>query len=183
MKQTMTIIVVATLAASLGGCATHNQLDIAPDGSIAQVTSNANVSRMDPEGGQVATNLGLGPTLLKQDADGNWINTPGPVGVTSYNPATGQFYVVSPDNATFEGLEFTPVPADGQPSLKIAKMSINKSEPMAQQVAAFAAAATALKDMTQIEATARIEQMKAAGEITADVASLLLQFIVPLLAP
>ncbi|MBN2584871.1 MAG: hypothetical protein JXL80_17535 [Planctomycetes bacterium] len=180
MKRT-SIVMALLCCAIVSGCATHNQLDIAQDGTIAQDTSTANVSRMDAEGGQVATNLGLGPTLLKQDAEGNWVNTPGPVGVLSYVPATGQFYLISPQDAELEGVQFTPNPSEGQPSLKVDKMKFNLSEPLKQAVTAFAQAATSLQGMTQIEATARVEQMKAAGEITSDVANLLLSLIVPTL--
>ncbi len=183
MTRIVWSLLIAIMVTMVGGCGTHNQLVLEPDGRVDQTTSPANVSRMDAEGGQVATNHGVGPSLVKQDAEGTWANMPGPLGVVSYIPATGQFYVVSPNDATFEGVEFTPAPVDGQPALKIAKMSVNLSTPLAQHAAAFATAAVTLQGMTQVEAAARVEQMKAAGEITSDVASLLLQFIVPLLAP
>jgi hypothetical protein len=175
----MCVVLLAVMLMATG--CTHNQLDVAPDGRISQATSTANVSRLNGEGEQQAAYHGLAPTLLKQDIEGNWVNMPGPVGILSYVPSTGQVYVISPKDAVMTGVKFTPQPAPGQPAFEAATISMNLSEPLKQHVAAYVTAMQSLVGMTQVEATARIEQMKAAGEITADVANLLLTLFVPTL--
>jgi len=80
-----------------------------------------------------------------------------------------------------EGVEYTPQPAAGQPAFKCARLSFNISDPLKQQVAALQTAMPTLLGMTQAEATATVERMKAAGEITGDLAGLIIQYIVPLL--
>jgi hypothetical protein len=181
MKRATVVLIVASLVVCLVGC-THNQLGV--DGqtlAVKQTTSPGQVATADAEGRQVAAFQGLAPSLIKQDAEGNWITMPGPLGLISYMPQTGQMFMASPQDAVLEGVEFTPNPAAGQPAFKAAKISFNISDPMKQHVAAYAAAAAALKDMTQIEATATVERMKAAGEITATVAQALLTYFVPTL--
>jgi len=183
MKMTMTSILLVAVLFLFVGCGTHNQLDVAPDGSIQQVTSTAHVGKMDNEGMQIAAFHGMAPTQLKQDAAGNWVNMPGPVGVLSYVPSTGQVYMISPQDAILSGVEFTPQPEPGQPAFKAASISMNLSEPLKQHVSAYLQAAKSLEGLTQTEAEARIEQMKSAGQITENVAELLMSLFVPTLTP
>jgi len=175
------VVLLLVLAMFVGGCSTWNQLAIDPTGDIKQTTSPASVASMNNEGVQVGSYQGLAPSNLKQDADGNWVTMGGPVGILSYNPKSGQIYMVSPQDAVLTGVEFTPAPAPGKPAFKAASISFNISEPLKQHVTAYASAAAALQGMTKEEALARIEQWKIAGQITAEVAQMLITYIVPLL--
>ena len=177
--RTLAILLVLVIGAMGASGCTHNQTTLDAAGNIEQVTSPANASRMGPDGTQQASQHGIGPTLLKQDAEGNWVNMPGPVGVLSYNPNTGVFYLLTPQDATMTGVEFTPNPADGQPAFKAATLSFNLSEPLKQHVLAFVQAAKSIEGMTKTEAEARVRQMEIAGEITKDIVALLTQYVIP----
>ncbi len=178
-RAALTLVVLAVAAMCLVGC-THNQLDIAQDGTLSQDTSTANVSRMLPDQGIVSAFHGVGPGMALQDADGNWVSIPGPFGLLTIQP-DGRVFLETPADATMEGVEYTPQPAAGQPAFKCARLSFNISDPLKQHVAALGTVMPILKDMTQAEATATVERMKAAGEITGDLAGLIIQYIIPLL--
>lgn len=176
-----TILMVAILVAMmLGGCATWNQTAVSPDGKVNLTTNPANVATMDNDGHQIAVSHGLAPSNLKQDADGNWVTQGGPLGILSYN-LNGQMYLVTPQDCTLTGVEFTPQPAPGKPAFKAASISLNISEPLKQYVSAFNAAAAAIQGMTQTEATARIEEWRVAKQISDTVAQALMATVVPLL--
>ncbi len=176
--RTLAMLLVMAMVAL--GCS-HNQTTLDAEGNIKQVTSPANAARMGPDGTLTASQHGLGATLLMQDEKGNWSVMPGPVGVLSYIPETGQIFMVSPKDALMTGVEVTPNPAPGQPAFKAATISFNLSEPLKQHVAALAFALEAIQGMTQTEAEARIKQMEIAGDITAAIVELLLKYFIPTL--
>ena len=177
----MRIAILTAVLVSLVGC-THNQTAINPDGTIAVTTSSASSSMITKEGNQSAVQHGIGASVLKQDAEGNWINMPGPLGVLTYNPKTGQLFAGSPKDAVFKGVKFTPNPAQGQPAFEADEISLNISNPIKAQTASLVAALASLEDMTQTEAEARVEQMRIAGQITADIAEILVRYFVPTLS-
>ena len=181
MKPTIPLILLMVAVLALAPGCTHNLTTLDAAGNVEQATSTANTSRLGPDGTQQATNLGIGPTLLKQDSEGNWTNMPGPAGVLSYIPATGQMFLVSPADAMMTGVKFTPTPNPGEPAFEADTISFNISEPLKQQVAAYIQAVQSLEGMTKTEAEARVAQLQAAGEITATIAEALLKYFVPTL--
>lgn len=182
MRLASILIALLCLAAPaiLPGC-THNQTSLLPTGELDQQTSTANAAVMNSEGLQQASYHGLAPSQLKQDAAGNWITMPGPAGVLSYIPETGQVYVISPRDAEMEDVQFTPNPEPGKAAFSAKKLTLNMTSPLAVHAEAYAQAAAALQGLTQTEATARVQQMQAAGEITATVAEMLIRLFVPTL--
>jgi len=99
-----------------------------------------------------------------------------------YDPSSGKLYLSAQSDTAVEGFEAVRG-EDGTHTVRIARLTMNVSAPLAQHVAAFIQAAQSLEGLTATEAEARVEQMRLAGEITADVANLLLRVVVPLLAP
>jgi len=180
MRWTIGITIISCVLVVSGCAETHNQTSLLPTGEIAVVTSTASSSMITPEGAQSAVQHGLGPSVLKQDSEGNWINMPGPIGVLTYNAMTSQFFAGSPKDVIMEGIEFTPAPVPGQPAFKAAKISMNLSGPLKEHVSPLLAALESLQGMTLVEAEGRIEQMRIAGEITPDIAAALIQLL-PLL--
>jgi len=179
MKMLGCLLLVLALCV---GC-THNQTFLKPDGNLKQITSTANTSQMNGEGLQQATNLGIGPQLSKADAEGIWVNGPGASGIAAILLEQGTLYVNSPQDVVIEGLEIIRDPTSGEITIKADSMNLNLSEPMGKQVDAYLQAAKSLEGLTQTEALATVERMRAAGEITDSIASLLLQYFVPGLSP
>ena len=177
--RTVRILLVLMLLAVVG--CTHNQTELDADGDIRQITSSGNTSRIGVDGTQQAANLGVGPALAKIDNTGIWTNMPGPVGLLAVNSKTGDWYMASPKNVIMTGVEFTPQPEPGQAAFKAATLSMNLSEPVKEQVAAYVQAALSLEGMTKTEAEARVEQMRIAREITADIAEMLIRLFIPTL--
>jgi hypothetical protein len=113
------------------------------------------------------------------DGQGIWQVNNGPGLTAAYNPDTGYLYLRSPQDTSAESISYTPVPAEGEPMLVAKGLRANISDPIAETVKATTKRAEVLAAMTQVEARKQIEQWKQAGEITADVADLLLQTVVP----
>ncbi len=174
----MMLIVMAIGAMSFcGGCDTHNQVSLDPTGSVRQVTDPGNAATMTPEGAQAASFKGSPPTHAKVDAAGIWSTMGGPTGLMAWVNQDTQMFLQSPKDVTMRGVKFSPQAG----TFEAEEMSLNLSDPLAQQVAAYAEAMSAIQGLTQTEATARIEQMRAAGSISASVADLLLRLVVPAL--
>jgi len=172
----VTMLLVAVLC--LVGC-THNLTTITPDEVYAR-TSPANLASMDGEGKMRAAYQGIAPGQVMQDAEGTWLQVPGIFSGITFAP-DGRLMLTTPQDVEMEGVEYCPLPAAGQPALKVSRLVMKSSEPLGQNVAALQTALPVLKDMTQAEATATVERMKAAGEITGDLAGLIIQYIIPLL--
>ena len=114
MKRATICLVAVLLATAPPGC-THNLLTLDKDGDLMQRTSAASVSKLDTEGNQQAAYHGLAHTLSKQDAEGIWVNTPGPVGLASLPmPTGGIFQLVSPKDLILKGIKWTPEPKAGE---------------------------------------------------------------------
>ena len=169
------VLLMALLLA--GGC-THNQTKL-DGGKVDVTTTTASQAAIDMDGYQTASYQGLSPTLIKQDAEGNWVNMGGPTGIMSAPvPGTDQLaYIISQANTSIAKVQYTPEPSPGAPQILIEGIEVNMSDPMSQHVAALQIALPVLADMTKAEALARIEQMRAAGEIASDMAPLLTQII------
>lgn len=177
MKRSPMLLLFVAILLVLGGC-THNLLKMDEDGDLLQRTSGASVSKINNEGTQLAAYHGLAPTTLKQDAEGNWMNTPGPVSVMSFPlPGGGIAYIVSPKDTILEGIEWTPEPAAGQPAFKAAKISANLSDPLDRHVSAVTVALAALEGMTKAEAEATVQKWAEAGKIVPSVVDLLMAVI------
>lgn len=169
MKPIFFVIAFVCTFLFLTGCAS-NATDLTGQRIAAQTTS-ANQAIMNNEGEQSANFYGVSPSHVKQDAEGNWITTPGPGGLLSYNPMTGMIYLWSPKDAILEDVQFTPNPVDGQPGFSAARIDLNISTPAAVFAEQYNMAMTAVEGMTRIEAERRVAELQAAGQITADVAS------------
>jgi len=176
MKKKLALLIVVGLL--LAGGATHNQTKLGP-GTVDAVTTTASQSTIDAEGNQAASYQGLAPTVIKQDAEGNWVNMGGPTGIISAPvPGTDQLaYIISQSNTSIGEVSFTPVPAAGDPQFVVRNIQTNMSDPMSQHVAALQVALPILANMTKEEALARVEQMKAAGDIAESLAPILTQII------
>jgi len=174
MKKFILLLVVLFVV----GCGTHNQTKL-NDGSVDVTTSTASQGLIDVEGNQSASYQGLAPTLIKQDAEGNWVNMGGPTGIISAPvPGTDQLaYIISQSNTSIAEIQYTPEPAAGQSKIVVKGLETNMSDTMAQHVAALGIALPVLKDMTKEEALARIEQWKIAGDIAPTIADLLVQIV------
>ena len=170
-------IVFAVISTStfLTGCAnTHNVLDIDKEDALYQRTSTASVGKIDMEGNQIAVYNGLSPMNIKQDADGNWVNIPGPASMISVPmPGDKVAYILSPKDVFIKGFKYTPVPADGQPAFSIEEVSTNISTPLAQHTAALASALEQLKGMTQVEAEAMVKKWEEAGKMAPSVVEII----------
>jgi len=174
--MTKKIVIVLMLVA--GGCATHNQTKLG-GGELDAVTTTASHGVIDLDGNQTASYQGLAPTLIKQDAEGNWVNMGGPTGIMSAPvPGTEQLaYIISQANTSIARVQYTPEPEAGEPQILIEGIEVNMSDPMSQHVSALQVALPVLADMTKAEALARIEQMRIAGDIAESMAPLLTQMI------
>jgi len=171
-KYLLLLLVVAA------GCQTHNRT-LLDQGEVDVTTSTASQGLIDTEGNQSASYQGLAPTLIKQDAGGNWVNMGGPTGIISAPvPGTEQLaYIISQSNTSIAEIQYTPDPAAGQSQIIVKGVETNMTDTMAQHVAALNVALPVLKDMTREEALARVEQWKVAGDIAPTVADLLVQII------
>ena len=168
-------ILLCVLCCVAAGCSQGNLTEL--DEGIMSRTSTANVGAISPEGTIQASYHGIGALALQQDADGNWLISPGPAGIASIPFGTSSAFVVSPNNMSAESVEVTPVPADGQAAIKVTGLEINISEPMSQQVAALQVALPILSEMTKTEAEATIEKWREAGKMAPSVLDLLAQFV------
>lgn len=184
MKTKMLMLMLCLVGLVFAGC-THNLTTMDQEQLYARTTT-ANVGSIDAEGNQQAVYHGIGATILKQDAEGNWTNMPGPVGVLSA-PMPGEnggvAFIISPKDTKIAKIMYTPDPAAGEPAVVVEGVEANISEPMSQQVAALAIALPILKDMTIAEAQATVEKWKVAETITPTIAELLLQIIGTWIAP
>lgn len=172
MKSIFFVVAFLCTLLFVSGCAT-NETDLTGQRITARTTS-ANQALMNNEGDQTANFYGVSPSQIKQDAEGNWITTPGPGGLLSYNPETGMIYLWSPKDAVLENVQFTPRPAEGQPGFSASRIDLNISTPAAVFAEQYGMAMEAVVGMTRIEAERRVAEMQAAGQITADVAAVVL---------
>lgn len=177
MKHARTLALVLTLAAAAlaAGCGTHNQTSLTDD--VEMTTSPANAGRISGEGDLSAAYHGLGATLMMTDADGIWGVGPGPEGKLAFPVGDQYAYIGSPKDARLRGVELDPQSGTFSADL----IELNISEPIAALTPGLTRALEAVEGMTITEAEARIEQMRIAGEITGDVADIVLRVIVPLL--
>ena len=166
MKKYLLIIVLLVAVIGVTGCQTHNQTKLGP-GTVDSVTTTASQAAIDVAGNQTANYQGLAPTLIKQDAEGNWVNMGGPTGIISAPvPGTDQLaYIISQSNTSIAEVSYTPVPADGEAQFVVKGIETNMSDPMALHVAALNIAVVELTKMTQQEALAAIEKWKTAGTV------------------
>ena len=170
MKHITTILIAALLVLSITGCAAMTNTRINAD-EIATNNQAPNVSEMTPDGLQRSSYQGLGGTNAKIDKEGQWLMTPG----TGSMIAKDGLCVYMPGDMDIDSFVF-----DGK-SLTVTGLRISNSDPLKVQGDVVAQALKEITNMTQIEATLKIEQMKLAGEITATVAEALLKSLVPML--
>lgn len=170
---------VLLLMLSLPACAANTARI---DGrSVSTTAQPASLATMDIDGNQRASFLGVPPTQLKQDTEGNWLTTPGQGGIITFPTAAGPVYLWSPKDGRIENLAFTPNPNPGEPAVSATLIELNLSTVASVYAGQFEFAMDAIKDMTRAEAEARIKQMEQARLITADVAQVLIAAVLPLL--
>lgn len=167
------LIILTMFAAVLLGCGTHNQTNLDDTGQVDLVTSPANAGRISGGSDQSPASLaaayhGLGATLMMVDDNGIWGIGAGPEGKLAFPVGDRYAFIGSPKNARLEGVEIDPTTG----IFKADIIELNVSEPIAALTPGLIRAMEAVEGMTLTEAEARIEQMRIAGEITADVADL-----------
>jgi hypothetical protein len=172
------LVVVCLVVCLTAGC-THNLSTITPD-EVQARTTPANLAKMDSDGKMSAVYQGIAPGQVMQDAEGTWMQVPGIFSGITFAP-DGRLMLTTPQDVEMEGVEYCPMPAAGQPALKVTKLVMRSTEPLGQNVAAFQAAATTLQGMTQIEAEATVKKWEAAGTLAPGVLDLLTAIILPLL--
>ena len=179
MKKWVSFVVLVSVA--MAGC-THNLTKLGGEDVYAR-TSDVSAGTIDQEGNQTAAYHGLAPTLLKQDAEGNWVNMPGPIGILSAPvPGTNQLaYIISPKDTRIASISYTPEPDPGEAAFVILGIEANISTPLAQHVEAIRIALPVLASMTKEEALATVEKWRIAGEMAPTVADLLSSIIAALL--
>ena len=165
------IIAIIVTALMLGGC-THNVTELTDQGVLTR-TSTANSASITKDGNLQAAYHGIGPMQLQQDADGNWVNIPGPAGLVSFVRGDTKAYILSPNNVKINKVNYDP--ATGK--VAIEGLEANISEPMSQQVAALQIALPILSQMTQAEALATIEKWRTAGTMLPTVADMLIKIV------
>lgn len=176
MKKTLVIVAVLCIALTGMSC-TSNLTKLNEDGVYSR-TSTAHTGTITPDGTLQASYYGLGATQLNQDQEGNYAIMPGPVGVLSAPlPTGGVGYIISPKDTRIARIEYTPNPIEGQPSIVIEGIEANISTPLAQHVLGLEIALKALENMTATEALATVEKWKVAGDITSDLAKVIVQAI------
>jgi len=126
---------------------------------------------------------GAGSEAVMIDAQGIWQVASGPGLTVGFNPNTMQAFARSPKDTSVDSFTYTPVPEDGQPMVSATGIHFNVSDPIQAITESVVARSETLLGMTRIEAQKQIEQWKIAGDITSDVANLLLETVVPLLPP
>jgi len=176
-------LLLLALAATL--CVGCTDASTKIDGQTRNVdlkSTPANVGTVEPDGGIVAAYHGLGGTAMNIDEAGSYMATPGDGGWMVYNPQTGTIVLWSPKDSVMKGVKFTPAPEPGQPALSADEITMNISVPREQLVAGLAEVIEAIIALPKDQAEAKVKELEAAGEITSDIANLLLTYVVPMLA-
>lgn len=174
------LVLVAMFAVT--GCSAVNTATI-DDNGIATTAQPASLASIDAEGNLRASYQGVPPTTLQQDSDGTWLTTPGQGGVLTYDPQTNRMYLWSPKDARLTNVKFTPAPAAGEPAFTADLVELNLSPVAAIYADQFKSAMEAIQGMTQAEATARVQELQATGQITSTVADAVKAVIPLVLAP
>ncbi len=164
------LIVGVIVALTVGACQSGNLTRLKDDELFARTTT-ANEARMTPEGNLQASYQGIGATQAMVEPNNYWIQQQGPAAVMNFPIAGGVAQMYSPKNIDIGSLTYTPKPPAGQPMLTITNLRANISEPMAQDVEGLRAAYPELVILNRDAVNADIERMKAAGEITSDLAT------------
>ena len=154
----------------LGGCEASSQTGLDDAGASAQ-GNPASLVR-GPE--QAAAYQGAQPSQIALDEQLSF-TTPGAGAVVAF----GELRLWSPKDVTAESITYTPEPADGEPAVKVRGLRANISDVAQVRADKYRRAMTAIQGMTEAEARRRIEQMEAAGEISSDVADVLVQSVIP----
>lgn len=170
------LVLLAAAWAVAPGC-THNQTRLDPDGTVRQTTDTGSAATMTRDGVLTASYKGAAPSHSMVDGEGIWATTSGPVGLAGIVADGVQMFLQSPKDVEMRGVEF----AFDPPAFKAESLSLNLSGPLGAQAQMYAEAVGALQEMTRAEAEARVRQMEIAGEITATVADLLRQILLPTL--
>lgn len=161
--------------------------------TAAKVGNNpSNLSFIDKDGNQSASNIGTGATIFKSDATGAWANVPGPVGISTIafpglkdeNGETipGTEFVLTmgtPNDGEVDEIELIPNPRPGQAAFRISGVKFNISEPLKQHAAMVASLVNAIIALPEAQREVEIKRAEEAGEITADLAAALLKAFAP----
>ena len=171
-------LLVIAMTIGMLGCATPSATNrIGPNGPIGN-GSPVSMATMDSDGLQVGSYQGAAPTNIKQDSDGAWITTPGQGGATVINmPGGVTAYIWSPTDGEVDSIEIDQT-GDGM-TLKITGLRFNISDHARIIGTMYTDAMGAIKDMTQTEATRRVEELRIAGTITSDIASAIIANVIP----
>jgi hypothetical protein len=176
MKTTHTIAAVLAVAL-LAGCSTPGgKIDLTALGvkSAGQITKSESLIAVD--GSQTASHSGLGPTLLKQDSEGTFMNSSLPVNLGTYDPATGKFYLASHADSSIEMVNPIMKQTEQGPELTAdsLKIVIGSSAPITAGTLSYEQAYAQIAGLTEQQAQVEIQRMLTLGQITTDIASSLL---------
>lgn len=161
------------------GCTTPNNLSISKDNKIDASTGTMSVAKMDVDGNITAAYNGVAPAQGMMDDKGVWYNTPGAGALLVFDPVSGKVMSMSPKDTIITGVKVTPNPAVGQPSFEAQSINTNISNVAKVYADQFAAGVEATRGMSEAEAKARVDAMVHAGDITSDIAAVLLKALYP----
>lgn len=172
----LAIIATAGLTActSVGGTTTLSTSGIATDGEPGK--SNLQIT---PDGTITGSSAGIAPSGVLQDAAGTYYGSSGPFGTLTVNPDTGQVFITSPNDGEIEiaELDFQRNPTSDTLTLVASDVRIkfNITDNLAQQRLTYAEAVDLITSVAVEQRLETVQQLEAAGAITATVAAQLAQ--------
>jgi hypothetical protein len=174
------LVALLILPALLVGCANPTSTRMT-DGGIETISKATNSARMIDEAGQwQADYVGYTPTQAVIDSTGGVdIQT---AGIGTAMNLLGKLNLWTGRDVDMAGVEVGLTP-DGVMSFKADRFTATSSTVVKAYDTQLQAIATAIKDMTQAEATRYVDSLVAAGDITNAVADVAMQSLIPLLSP
>jgi len=176
MRPTGLLLLVALLFA---GCATPTARNLVTPTDVQGLGTPSNVAMMNEKGELVGSFQDGLPTNIMQDDQGAWVTTPGQGGAVVLNMGGANAYIWSPQDGAID--ELTIKAPDGSLLLEVKGMTFNVSSHAVITAQMFVAGVQGTQGMTQIEATRRIKEMEAGGELLSNVAEGLIRAYVPTL--
>ena len=161
----------------LGGCGPTSTTTLDDD----QAAAEGNPASMARTTHQSVAYQGANPSQIRLGTGDNQASfaTPGAGAVMRFDPASGNVYLWSPKDTEAASVTFTPQPAAGEPKFRIEGLKANISDVAQVRADQFGRAMDAIRGMTEAEARRRIRTMEAAGEITSDVADVIVNSVIP----
>ncbi len=160
----------------MAGCSETNKLKLQKEG-VDLKTSTANVATLDSEGFMKSV-AHLPTTQSMQDGEGTWTN--GQVAAATLNaklPDGVMATIFSPQDVEIAKIQYTPQPAAGEAAFIITGLKATITNPLTVQIEGLKKSVETLAAMDKEARLAQIEEWKAAGTITTEIADLLVQLL------